>query len=98
MVAPFLGMVGFGTVKFWDDGFEQLMEESPNSQLRMPFLTYMSVGFWGAHFLDPYKLRSVFPLLQLGGWVQNITQMLPVGNTYLHFPLDVKHVSPNVGN
>ena len=32
----------------------------------------MSVGFWGAHFLDPYKLRSVFPLLQLGGWVQHM--------------------------
>ena len=29
-------------------------------------------GFWGAHFLDPYKLRSVFPLLQLGGWIYYI--------------------------
>ena len=32
-------------------------------------LIYSIFGFWGAHFLDPYKLRSVFPLLQLGGWV-----------------------------
>ena len=50
-VSPWLlGGEGFGAVKFWDDGFEKLIEESPNSQLGMQFFTSMSDGNWGVFF------------------------------------------------
>ena len=63
----------FGTVKFCDDSFGKLIEESPNSQLRVLCFTSMSGGFLVCSFFRPHHAKIDFFLCSISrGYVQYI--------------------------
>ena len=65
-VAALLGMESFGSVKFWDDGFEKPIKEPPNSYLGMPFLPLCQMGF-EVRFFRPHHVKICFSTVTARG-------------------------------